>query len=140
MLSVEHEALRRNKLSRTAVRGERAPFVRFHHLDNDLAPKDEHDKIAQEQETRRLMGMLGMNELGLIRGVRPCKFTHGYTRVNATPVMEKRGQDVPVRLKLLSRCLRNGKRPIYVVTQSNEAIYVQLKPELVYEWLQRSGW
>lgn len=138
VLSVEHEALTRSKLSRTAVRGERAPFVRFHHLDNDLAPKDEHDKIAQEQETRRLMGMLGMNELGLIREFDLCKFTHGYTRVNATPVMEKRGQDVPVRLKLFES-LRNGKRPIYVVTQSNEAIYVQLKPELVYEWLQKVG-
>lgn len=138
VVSVEHEALTRSKLSRTAARGERAPFVRFHHLDNDLAPKDEHDKIAQEQETRRLMGMLGMTELGLIREFDLCKFTHGYTRVNATPVMEKRGQDVPVRLKLFES-LRNGKRPLYVVTQSNEAIYVQLKPELVYEWLQKVG-
>lgn len=138
VLSVEHEALKRSKLSRTAARGERAPFVRFHHLDNDLAPKNEHEKTAQEQETHRLMKMLGMSELGLIREFDLCKFTHGYTRVNATPVMEKRGQDVPVRLKLFES-LRNGKRPIYVVTQSNEAIYVQLKPELVYEWLQKVG-
>jgi hypothetical protein len=107
-------------------------------LDNDLAPKDEHEKLAQEQETHRLMGMLGMSELGLIREFDLCKFTHGYTRVNATPLMEKRGQNVPVRLKLFES-LRNGKRPIYVVTQSNEAIYVQLKPTLVYEWLQKVG-
>ncbi len=83
MLSVEHEALKRSKLSRTAARGERTPFVRFHHLDNDLAPKNELEKTVQEQETFRLMGMLGMCELCLIREFDLCKFTHGYTRVNA---------------------------------------------------------
>lgn len=138
VLSVEHEALKRSKLSRTAAHGERAPFVRFHRLDNDLAPKDEYEKHAQEQETLRLMEMLGMSELGLIREFDLCKFTHGYTRVSATPVMEKRGQDVPVRLKLFES-LRNRKHPIYVVNQSNEAIYIQLKPELVYTWLQKVG-
>lgn len=49
--------------------------------------------------------------------------------------MEKRGQDVPVRLRLFEP-LRSNKRPIYVVTQANEAIYVSLKPEQVYEWLR----
>lgn len=138
VLAVEHEALKRSKLGRTAAHGERAPFVRFQHLDNDLAPKSEEEKHSQEQETSRLMGMLGVRELGLIREFDLCRFTHGFTRVSAVPVMEKRNQDVPVRLKLFES-LRNGKRPIYVVSQSNEAIYVQLDPRRVYEWLRTVG-
>ncbi len=47
--------------------GSRAKFVRFNHLDNDLAPKDVQAKSAQEVETQRLMGKLGMADLGLIR-------------------------------------------------------------------------
>ncbi|MHB1591917.1 MAG: hypothetical protein ACYCTW_10360, partial [Sulfuricella sp.] len=54
------------------------------------------------------------------------------------PVMTKRGKDVPVRLRLFEP-LRSNKRPIYVVTQANEAIYVSLKPEQVYEWLSVVG-
>jgi hypothetical protein len=71
----------------------------------------------------------------LIREFDLCRFTHGYTRVSATPILEKRGQDVPVRLRLFDS-LRNSKRPIYVVTQANEAVYVRLDPEAVYAWLQ----
>ncbi|SEG10688.1 hypothetical protein [Billgrantia desiderata] len=137
VLTVEHEALSRGKLS-AATEGGRAPFVRFNHLDNDLAPKDAAAKAAQERETQRLMNKLGMTELGLIREFDLCRFTHGYTRVSATPTLEKRGQDMPVRLRLFEP-LRNGKRPIYVVTQANEALYVRLEPHAVYAWLQEVG-
>lgn len=137
VLTVEHEALDRGKLS-AAPDGGRAPFVRFNHLDNDLAPKDAATKAVQEAETQRLMNKLGMIELGLIREFDLCRFTHGYTRVSALPTLEKRGQDMPVRLRLFEP-LRNGKRPIYVVTQANEALYVRLDPYVVYAWLQEVG-
>jgi len=135
VLAVEHEALLRSKVSRTAEEGLRAPFVRFYRLDQDLAPKNAEVKAAQEAKTFELMGRLGFSEFGLIREFELCRFTHGYSRVSAIPVMEKRGQDVPVRLRLFEP-LRSNKRPIYVVTQANEAIYVSLKPEQVYEWLR----
>ncbi|MFY3302968.1 hypothetical protein ACOTEY_17490 [Achromobacter xylosoxidans] len=137
VLAVEHEALNRGKLS-ALPDGGRAKFVRFKHLDNDLAPKDTTAKAAQEAETARLMKKLGFADLGLIREFDLCRFTHGYTRVSATPILEKRGQNVPVRLRLFDS-LRNGKRPIYVVTQANEAVYVRLDPEAVYTWLQAVG-
>ena len=137
VLTVEHEALNRGKLS-APPDGSRAKFVRFKHLDNDLAPKDATVKAAQEAETERLMKKLGFADLGLIREFDLCRFTHGYTRVSATPILEKRGQNVPVRLRLFDS-LRNGKRPIYVVTQANEAVYVRLDPEAVYTWLQAVG-
>lgn len=137
-LSVEHEALRRSKLSRTRDDSGRSPFVRFQHLDRDLAPKDAAMKQRQEAETARLMTKLGMAELGLVRDFELCRFTHGYTRVGATPTLEKHGTDLPVRLRLFEP-LEGGKRPVYVVTQANEALYVQLDPEAVYAWLAAVG-
>lgn len=134
VLAVEHEALNRGKLS-APPDGGRAKFVRLNHLDNDLAPKDADEKAAQEAQTRHLMTKLGIADLGLIREFDLCRFTHGYTRVSATPTLEKRNQFMPVRLRLFEP-LRNGKRPIYVVTQANEALYVRLDPRAVYRWLQ----
>ncbi|QXN25033.1 hypothetical protein KVP08_021270 [Shewanella putrefaciens] len=137
VLAVEHEALNRGKLSAVSDGG-RSKFVRFNHLDNDLAPKDACKKAAQEAKTQHLMTQLGIAELGLIREFDLCRFTHGYTRVSATPTLEKRKQFMPVRLRLFEP-LRNGKRPIYVVTQANEAIYVRLNPSQVYKWLRAVG-
>lgn len=137
VLAVEHEALYRSKLSAPPEAG-RSPFVRFNHLDNDLAPKDEVIKKAQETKTEELMAKLGLVDLGLIREFELCRFTHGYTRVSSVPTMEKRGIQVPVRLRLFEH-LRNGTRPIYVVMQENEALYVQLNAEIVYRWLESIG-
>lgn len=137
-LSVEHEALRRSKLSKTRDESGRSPFVRFQHLDRDLAPKDAAAKERQEAETARLMKKLGMVEFGLVRDFELCRFTHGYTRVGATPTIEKHGTDLPVRLRLFEP-LEGGKRPIYVVTQANEALYVQLDPQAVHAWLSAVG-
>ncbi len=137
VLAVEHEALYRSKLSSPPEAG-RSSYVRFNHLDNDLAPKDEAIKDAQEDRTGDLMTKLGLVELGLIREFELCRFTHGYTRVSPVPTMEKRGIQVPVRLRLFEP-LRSGKRPIYVVTQENEALYVQLDASMVYRWLEYIG-
>lgn len=125
VLAVEHEALNRGKLSAPSDGG-RAKFVRFNHLDDDLAPKGADSKAKQEAETQHLMKKLGMADLGLIREFDLCRFTHGYTRVSATPILNKRNKDMPVRLRLFDP-LDNGKRPIYVMTQANEAIYVTLR-------------
>lgn len=79
-MAVEHEALKRSKLSKTSQHGERAPFVRFRRLDKDLAPKDETAQAKQEAKTSDLMNRLGFAELGLIRDFELCRFTHGYTK------------------------------------------------------------
>jgi hypothetical protein len=138
VLSVEHKALYRSKLSRTKDDSGRSPFVRFQHLDRDLAPRSPDAKKAQEVETEGLMSKLGLAELGLLRNFELCRFTHGYSRVSAVPVVDKHNRDLPVRLKLFEP-LDGARRPIYVVTQGNEALYVQLKPELVYSWLAAVG-
>jgi len=137
VLAVEHEALASSKLNK-ATEGGRSPFVRFNRLDKDLAPKSEVAKGRQETKTNELMAKLGLGDLGLVREFELCKFTHGYSRVSPVPTMEKRNQMVPVRYRLFDP-LRDGKRPIYVITQENEALYIRLNPILVYAWLGRLG-
>jgi len=61
-----------------------------------------------------------------------------YTRVQAVPTFEKHGTHMPVRLNLFPS-LENNKKPIYAITQANEALYVRLNPEQVYQWLLAIG-
>lgn len=141
-LAVEHEALSQSKLGATVTLEGRAPFVRFNRLDNDLSPKTETARTAQQLVTERLMAQAGMADLGLIREFDLCRFTHGFTRMSNEPLIEKNesGKTVhyPVRLNLFPT-LGSRKRPIYVVTQANEAFYVRLDPKVVYAWLGTLG-
>jgi len=135
VLAVEHEALRRNKLDAGESKAGRRSFVRFCALDQDLAPRDTALKEELEKKTQSVLDLLGVEEMGLIREFDLCRFTYGYTRVNATPDMEKRNTRMPVRLNMFPS-LPNGRKPIYAVTQANEAVYVRLKQEEVYKWLR----
>lgn len=141
VLAVEYEALRRSKLSKLSAVDGRSPFVRFTEPDRDLAPRTKAELDAQKAATSQLLRGMGLAEMGLIREFDLCRFTHGFTRMSTDPIIEKSDQQqlrLPVRLNLF-QALGNGKIPIYVVTQANEAIYVRLNPELVYEWLRAVG-
>lgn len=142
-LVVEHEALKRNHLDATRAETGRSPFVPFDRLDPDLAPPDAAAKAAQEAATRVDLDRLGIATMGLIRNFKLCRFTYGYTRVDANPVTERHNTFMPVRLNLFPR-VKSGdqglkKNPIYVVTQENEAFYVRLNDEHVYAWLTQLG-
>jgi len=141
-LAVEHEALSQSKLDAIVNLDGRAPFVRFCHLDNYLSPKTKTARVTQQTVTGRLMALAGMADFGLIREFDLCRFTHGFTRMSNEPLIEKNesGKTVlyPVRLNLFPT-LGNRKRPIYVVTQANEAFYVRLDPKVVYAWLGTLG-
>ncbi|WP_418132773.1 hypothetical protein ABL849_24130 [Variovorax sp. 375MFSha3.1] len=141
VLAVEHEALRRSKLSKLSAVDGRSHFVRFTEPDRDLAPRTQAELNAQKATTSRLLSAMGLAEMGLVREFDLCRFTHGFTRMSTDPLIEKSDLQqllLPVRLNLFQP-LGNGKIPIYVVTQANEAIYVRLRPELVYEWLRAVG-
>lgn len=141
VLAVEHEALTRSKLTLTTPVEGRSPFVRFSHPDKDMAPRTQADLTAQQLRTSQLLNALGVGEMGLVREFDLCRFTHGFTRMSTDPLIEKSDQQqamFPVRLNLFPE-LGNGKIPIYVVTQANEAIYVRLRPETVYAWLRAVG-
>lgn len=134
VLAIEHEALSRSKLQAHAFGG-RSAYVRFNHLDRDLAPKDAEAKQRQEARTGELMTRLGLADLGLVREFELCRFTHGYTRVSATPTVVRHNLTLPVRLRLFEPTA-DRRRPVYVVTQGNEAIYARLEPIAVFRWLE----
>lgn len=136
-LTVEHKALTESKLNAAGNIAGRRPFVRFDALDKDLRPKDDEECRQQEEVTRMLLSQLGVRTMGLIREFDLCRFTYGYSRVQAVPAFEKRQEMMPVRLNLFPSVQAAGgsKHPIYVITQANEAIYVELDPRSVYVWL-----
>lgn len=139
-LAVEHEALRRNKLQAAKGGSGRAAFVRFDALDQDLAPKSTDERKALEEKTRGLLDRLGIHTMGLIREFDLCRFTYGYSRVQSVPAFEKRNEWMPVKLNLFSTVQASeggGRKPIYVITQANEAIYVKLDERQVFNWLRK---
>ncbi|EKT4073625.1 hypothetical protein D7Y42_12270 [Stenotrophomonas maltophilia] len=141
VLAVEHEALSRNTIRATRPVDGRSPFVRFTHLDKDLAPRSQGELESQQRRTAQLLGALGIEDMGLVREFDLCRFTHGYTRMSTEPWIEKSDQQaltLPVRLNLF-QALGNNKIPIYVVNQKNEAFYVRLSPAKVHEWLRVIG-
>lgn len=142
LLAVEHEALRKSTLEVSTLPGERAPFVSFAAPDKVIGPRDEAELASQTQETKRLLARLGFEKMGLIREFELCRFTHGYTRMATEPIIEKKDAvalKLPVRLNLFDPFKSSRKRPIYTVTQKNEAIYVQLSPAKVHAWLKAIG-
>ncbi|MBZ0132422.1 MAG: hypothetical protein K8F53_07410 [Rhodocyclaceae bacterium] len=141
-LAVEHEALRRNKLQATKGGSCRSAFVRFDALDQDLAPNAPGERKELEGKTRKLLDRLGIKTMGLIREFDLCRFTYGYSRVQSVPAFEKRNEWMPVKLNLFPSVQTpdgGGRRPIYVITQANEAIYVKLDEREVFKWLQKVG-
>ncbi|WP_156333482.1 hypothetical protein [Achromobacter sp. 2789STDY5608621] len=139
LLAVEHEALKRGTLEASTLPGERAPFVLFTSPDRIIGPRDDEQMLSQMSTTKRVAARLGIEKIGLIREFELCRFTHGYTRMSNEPIIEKKDSGtlrLPVRLNLFDPFRDSRKRPIYTVTQKNEAIYVQLSPEQVLAWLR----
>lgn len=133
-LAVEHQLLTQARLN---IDNE---YVSFKNLDKDLAPSDEKEgaKERLEQAARERLTQLGMADMGLIRKFDLCRFSFGYSRVSSEPVLkDKHNINMPVRLRLFDY-VKDGderKRPIYVVQQANQAIYVKLDLERAMGWL-----
>lgn len=137
-LALEHSVLRQTTLDAPPDAYQRRAFVPFTNLDADLDPTgnpDPHGALAHAAGA--MLRQLGIARMGLIRNFDLCRFTYGYSRVSSLPTVVKHDMSMPVRLRLLPTVtMEDGPRhPIYVVTQSNEAIYVQLDEQSVYQWL-----
>lgn len=137
-LAVEHAVLESTRLAVERKDRGKKPYVSFTRLDDDLGSENVEEREADQHETRILLQDLGVADMGLIREFELCRFSFGYSRMEAGPVLrDKRNMDMPVRLNLFPPVRHNGavKNPIYVVQQANEALYVRLDADSVLEWL-----
>mgnify|MGYP001160564772 CR=1 FL=1 len=90
----------------------------------------------------RLLGALGLEQIVLIRGLPICEFSFGYTRVSSSPVYfrELNGRQIPMPVRLNAfPSLPNGKAPVYITQQRNEALYFKLDEQRVRRWLEDNG-
>ncbi len=132
--TVEHDALRRRKIDAT---GESHDLRQVH---PQLCAEYGVPELEQGYRTRVAddLARAGIQDAYLIRNLDMVEFSFGFTRVSATPMTVQKDRPMPVRLMGFPS-LPNHKRPIYVVEQQNEAIYVRLQPEDVTEYLIRNG-
>jgi hypothetical protein len=100
-------------------------------------------RLAQYQNTTgNLLRRTGLDQIVLIRGLPICEFSFGFTRVSSTPIYYRefngRRVPMPVRLNAFSE-LPNGRRPVYVTQQRNEALYFKVDERRVRRWLAANG-
>src|SRR3984893_4595377 len=82
-----------------------------------------------------------MSDRGVVggaAGLDMVEFSFGFSRGSATPETVQKDRRMPVRLMGFPP-LPSNKRPIYVIEQQNEAIYIQLNAGMVAAFLLRNG-
>lgn len=131
--TIEHDALRRRKVNLT---GEAANLKVAH---PDLCPEYENADLqrAYERRVTEDLARAGIEEARLIRNLDMLEFSFGFTRVASAPETIQKDRRMPVRLMGFPP-LPSNKRPIYVIEQQNEAIYIQLNAATVAAFLQRN--
>ena len=145
-MAVEHATLEQEKLRGGQMNDGKEVSVDVTILDDFLRPDglDVEQRSRLSRETRRRLDLLGIDEMRLIRDVRVCEYTFGYTRTSSSPVLkrDKAGDaELPVRLRLFDRVeVGDGaKHPVLCLVQSNEGLYVRLDEATVLEWLAANG-
>lgn len=132
--TIEHDALRRERIDATAS------SANLRQAHPDLCAEHGVEELERAYETRVAddLDRAGIAEARLVRNLDMVEFSFGFTRVSATPETVQKDRRMPVRLMGFPP-LPNHKRPIYVIEQQNEAIYVRLEPRAVAEFLRRNG-
>ncbi|ODT89094.1 hypothetical protein [Phenylobacterium sp. SCN 70-31] len=145
-MSVDHETLVQEKLHGGQMHDGKDVSVDVTILDPFLRPdgltEPEFDQLRRE--SRRRLDFLGIAEMRLIRDVKVCEYTFGYTRTSSSPIVkrEKAGDgELPVRLRLFDRVQvgDDARHPVLCLLQSNEGFYVRLDEDAVIEWLTENG-
>ncbi len=134
-LFAEHLSLEEEIINGGATGSGKRKFVPFDSPDEDLVHAPFQGK---RNEVLELFDRMGIARMGLIRRFELCFFSYGFTRRHPRPVFNNsHNVDVPVRLNLFDRVRvdERQKRPVYVLKQENEAIYVKLQEETVREYI-----
>ncbi|WP_305988095.1 hypothetical protein [Roseibium sp. MMSF_3544] len=138
-LGLEHQALREEQIDAPVSNDAIRPVVDLEAPDVDLQPPGDSDtrRVYLDTIVAR-KAKLGIIDLKLIRNLKMLQYSFGYSRVSPSPTTEQKGLTMPVRLCAFPR-VDKGKRPIYVLRQSNEALYVRLDEARVTRWLSNNG-
>lgn len=138
-LGVEHETLRSEQLDVPVSKDAISPVVDLTSPDEDLQPSgDSAARLAELKKVILRKTELGFTELKLLRNLNMLQYSFGYSRVSATPTTMQKHMQMPVRLCGFPK-IDGGKRPIYVLRQSNEALYIKLDEARVRTWLIDNG-
>jgi len=141
-MAVEHETLVQEKLHGGQLSDGKEVSVDVTVLDQFLIPDGlgEAEVALLRAEARRRRDLLGIAEMRLLRDVRLCEYTFGYTRTSSSPTVkrDKAGDaEMPVRLRLFDRVEvgDSARHPVLCLLQSNEGFYIRLNEATVLEWL-----
>ena len=129
--TVEHDALRRRKVDVSSE----ANDLRLAHADLCAEYGISDPERAYEQRVGENLGRAGIRDAFLIRNLDMVEFSFGFTRVSATPTTVQKERPMPVRLMGFPP-LPNHRRPIYVIEQQNEGIYIRLEADMVAAFLR----
>jgi hypothetical protein len=137
-LALEHASLRSEIIDREGS-DPSLPSVSVTNPDVlDIEQDDLSERQLYSSRVEDSLDRLGLAEMVLIRGLDICEFSFGYSRVSSTPWTTIKDREMPVRLKAFDHVEAN-KRPVYVLEQKNEGIYVRLNEARVRRWLERNG-
>lgn len=147
-MAVEHRTLEAETLLNDARTVDSKPgYANLRRLDPYLRP--DADVLLPGQEPRMLaeverrLGMLGIADMRLIRGLEVCEYSFGYSRTSSLPLVRReKGNttvDMPVRLNLFDRVGSQGQHPVLCADQKNEAFYLRLDEAVVLRWLAANG-
>jgi hypothetical protein len=132
-LSLEHAMIENKHLTGIGNRN---------YYDLKSPPEDVRPELASGEdglatyktEMNSACSIMGIERICLIRELEIVQYSYGFSRVKHVPVYESKNKPMPVRLNLYPHIERN-KRPIYILSQKNEAIYVKLDQGQVISWL-----
>lgn len=132
--TIEHDALRQRKVNMAAESAD----LKLAHADLCAEYGDPDLRRIYESRVRQDLARAGIEDARLIRKLDMIEFSFGFSRVSATPETKQHDRRMPVRLMGFPP-LPSNKRPVYVIEQQNEAIYLRLQVTAVTEFLRRNG-
>lgn len=132
--TVEHDALRRRKI------GVSTESADLRIAQPDLCPEHGTPDLERsyQQRVSADLDRAGIEDARLIRNLDMVEFSFGYSRVSAGPETVQKDRPMPVRLMGFPE-LPSRRRPVYVIEQQNEALYVRLHEAMVVEFLRSNG-
>lgn len=141
-LTIEHDIFVKEHINQRLTRREAIDVLSPDRLLSEAAG-DAVKLEKYQQTTRRYLQSIGLDQIVIIRGLPICEYSYGYSRVSSGPIYVRqhggRSATMPVRLNAFPTLPDSQHRPVYVLEQTNEALYFKLTDQKVRSWLAANG-